>query len=278
MGMKRQVFFSFFLILSLYICEVFAGDIQTVNFHKLKLKDCLLPEDHPLQNKLKSLFEEPDMFQSPQHLRNAGFNVFDRIRRGFMVASHPTIKNYLIKKFQDETPQKQQVNNYLRRINGARTLREFIKLNNLQHIVVPRKWLYRLPKKFSDPDTGKRTYVMIAEKIDICSGEKDPDGEVARRYNNMDFDILRELCIVVYYFKGLDSGLQNMPFTYQNKIAFIDTEHWKNERDDFLRHTMHHLTPDRQEYALGVLEELRAQDESIHLQQQDENNVMPNAG
>ena len=266
MRLIRQVFISFLLIFSLFMGEVLSGDRQNVNFHKLKLNDCLLPEDHPLQSQLKNLFENSDMFKSPQQLRREGFDILEAGRSGLMVASHPAI-NYLIKKFQDKIAQKHQVNNYLKRVTGARALREFIKLNNLQHIVVPQKWLYRLPNSFSDPKTGEMTYVMIVEKIDICSGGKDPTGEVARRYYTMDFDILKELCIVAYHFNGLDSRLDNMPFTYENKIAFIDTEHWKHTGKEFLRHAMHYLSQDRQEYALAVLEALRAQDQGPNPQQ-----------
>lgn len=260
--MKLASHLSFFVIFSLFFFESLFSETQISSVQEIRPKYCLLPKKHPLQARLKNLFKDPDMFQSPEHLNLAGFHVvnINKVRRGFMVASHPTIKKYLIKKFQCDTPRKEEVRNYLQRIEGARALREFIKLNKLQHIVVPRKWLYRLPIQFSDPEKGKKSYVLIAEKIDICSGGKDVDGEIAKRYQDIDFDVLRELCIVVYYFRGLDSGLQNMPFTYQNQIAFIDTEHWEQNRYEFLRYVMPHLSQDRQEYVLAVFEELKAQD------------------
>lgn len=261
--LSRLIFFlTIFLCISQFLIgDIQNGDIQTVDIQKLGVKDCLLPEDHPLQNKLKKLFDNPSIFELPEHLRLAGFTICNRIRRGLMVISHPNIKNYLIKKFQNETPRKAQLRNYLRRINGARTLRQFIQLNNLQHIVVPKKWLYLLPESFSDPETQERTYILIVERMDICSGGKDVNGEVAKRYYNIDTDVLRELCVVVYYFRGLDSGLQNMPFTYQNKIAFIDTEHWKNDRrKEFLRFALLYMPQDRQEYALTVFQDLLEQD------------------
>lgn len=273
MGFFLRRMAVFFLMLFLFNCEILQasfifsvilqGKIEEPNIQKLRVKACLLPKDHRLQDQLKNLFEDhPDMFQSPEHLKQAGFNVFDKIRRGFMVASHPAIKNYLIKKFQDGTSHKAQLRNYLRRINGARTLSGFIRANKIQHIVTPQKWLYPLPKQFSDPETGERTYVLIVEEVDICSGGKDQDGEIARRYFNMDFEILRELCTVLYYFRGLDSGLQNMPFTYDNKIAFIDTEHWKSSgREGFLRFAMQYMSQDRQDYALEVYKELKADQE-----------------
>lgn len=259
MYLINRLQFSILITLPLLICGILSAEIREIDLPKLNLNDCLLPKDHPLQEKLHNLFADSDMFKSPQHLQNVGFNVLDRVHRGLMVASHPAIENYLIKKFQDSVSQKSQLANYIRRINGARNLSEFIKLNNLQHIIVPQKWLYQLPKHFSDAKTGKRTYVLIVEEIDLCDGGKDPQGEVAKRYYNIDLEILRELCTVVYFFRGLDSMLHNMPFTYQNKIAFIDTERWNWKRKGYLKQAMPFMSHDRQKYALNVFKELQKQ-------------------
>lgn len=262
MRVASQVFFSFFLILSSFTCEALHGDIQKVNIHKLELEKCLLPKDHPLQGRLKALFENSHMFESNDQLKQAGFHPFNkRSQPSLMVASHPAIKGYLIKKFKNEVPQDKQLDNYLDRISGAKALRKFIKVNKLQHIVVPQKWLYRLPKSFADLQTGERTYILIVEHMDICNGGNNPNGTVGTKYHNMDFDILRELCIVLYYFRGLDSSLRNMPFTHQNTIAFVDTEKWwDKDREGFLRRAISYLSQDRQEYALAVFEELRKTD------------------
>ncbi len=259
MHLAKQLYFSFLFLFLVNYTAVFS-EVIPVSVPKLKLKECLLPADHPLQDQLKDLFDHSHMFSSPAQLSDSGFQVINRVHRGLMVARHPALKNCLIKKFQDKVPQDSQLRNYLRRINGARALSRFIQTNHLQHIVVPQKWLYPLPKRFSNSNTGKITYILIVEEIDICKGGKDPDGEVARRYYTIDFEILRELCYVVYYFRGLDSMLHNMPFTYQNKIAFIDTERWEWQREGYLRRAMPYMSKDRQKYALAVFEELEALD------------------
>jgi hypothetical protein len=267
MFLEIRMNFSFFLILfslttaSLLNGEFLQGKAIENSFHKLTVNDCLLPDDHPLQKKLKTLFKfgNDGMFRSRKHLRQAGFQVLNRIHRGLMVASHPSLKQYLIKKFQNKISQKDQLNNYLSRINGARALRAFTEVNNLKHIVVPQKWLYRLPKRYSNPETKERSYILIVEKIDICSGGEDFDGEVARRYHNIDLEVLREICVILYYFRGLDSRLHNLPFTHLGKIAFIDTERWERERQEFLANILPFLSYDRQAFALGVLQELQVQ-------------------
>src|SRR4051812_30373784 len=118
MRLANQLYFSFLFLFLANYTAVF-GDVIPVSVNKLKLKECLLPADHPLQSQLKDLFENPNMFHSPTQLNHAGFQVINRIHRGLMVAKHLAIKNYLIKKFQDKVSQDSQLRNYLRRINGA---------------------------------------------------------------------------------------------------------------------------------------------------------------
>ncbi len=252
------------LILGLHLCFTPIQSHECVNefsLRKHELKEYLLPNDHPLQSALKNIFNDSNMFESPSHWHLAGFQVLDRVHRNLMVARHPSIKNYLFKKFSNPISQKDQVNNYLKRISGARSLRTFIAKNRLQHITVPKKWLYQLPKKFNDSKTKEKTYILIVEEMDICSGGADPFGEVAQRYYHIEDEVLRELCIVLYHFRGLDSMLHNMPFTYQNKIAFIDTEKWKIKRKGYLRNAMQFLSPEKQAYALAIFQELENQNQ-----------------
>lgn len=258
---KNQTLFSLFFVFSLFAPPHLLCDIQEVKIHRLKVEDCLLPEDHPLHDRLANLFKNPQIFKSNEHLRRAGFQPLNRESRPIMVARHAVIENYLIKKFKTgQTLRYKEINNYLDRISAARALHHFIKLNHLEHIVVPQKWLYPLPKRFSDSKSGKRMYVLIVEDMDICSGGDDPNGEIGRRYSNMSFEILRELCIVLYYFRGLDSNVFNIPFTHQNKIAFVDTEKWKDVDREFLSRVKHYLNQDQLEYAARIFEELREQD------------------
>jgi len=237
------------------------AEIREVKIHELAISDCLLPEDHPLQIRLKNLFENCDMFKTLEHFGTSGFHTISRRDHKIMVARHPVIKNYLIKKFSDIIPQRAQLLNYLKRIAGARALQEFIHANNLENIVVPQKWLYALPNHFSDSTTGEQAYLLIVEDMDICTGKGKHNGENAKRYYNIDYDTLRELCIVVYYFRGLDSAPCNMPFTHQNKIAFVDTECWDEwDREGFLPRIMPYLKKNRKKYTLKIFEKLSEQD------------------
>ncbi len=244
---------SFFLL----ICGTVLGDFIPPSFELLKLKECLLPRDHPVYAKMEQLIQDPHMFESQHTFEGAGFQVINKMHRGLMVAKHPELKNFLIKKYRNKASQKQQLKNYIVRVSGAKALKDFIDLNHLQHIVVPQKWIYPLPKEFNDPETGKRTYFLVVEKINLY-GDKT---EIANRYAFIDFDTLQELCIVTYYFRGLESKLENMPFTNKNQIAFIDTEKWRKPRaNDYLRRLMPYLREDAKQYALEIFHKLEAQE------------------
>ena len=127
---------------------------------------------------------------------------------------------------------------------------EYVKSINLKHIVVPQKWLYELPKRFSS--SSKRSYLLIAEKIDICSKK-----ENKANFFKIDKEVLNELCIVLYKFRGLDSILDNHTFTYTNKIAFIDLDKWEEDRPLFLRKIRFVLSPEMLEYARQIFLELQ---------------------
>lgn len=242
-------------LLFVFFATVFLGNLQAFDpnppFRLLDLKECLLPKNHPLQKDLQKLFTEKKMFRSPNALRNAGFNVHLRVHREMMVSSHSSLKNYLFKKFQNSTPNDEQIENYVARVNGARALEAFIERNQLKRIEVPKKWIYPLPDMFLDPVTKEKTYILIVELMPIYS-----DSEVTERYYDMNLELLRELCFVVFHFRGLDSIIANMPITRNQTIAFIDTERWNYNRKDYLLYAMSYLSSDRQEYARSVFREL----------------------
>jgi len=258
--MNKILFSAFFSLLFFITFEALSFEGKEFKIPKFHAKQYLLPDNHPLQEQLKAIFLDSLMFETPHHWQLAGFQVFNRVHRGLMVARYPSINGYLFKKFQNHIPTTNQLDNYLKRITGALALDHFIRRHHLQYIVVPKKWLYLLPKKFSDPKTKERSYILIVEEMDICSGGADPLGEVAQKYSHIEKETLQELCLVLYHFRGLDSMLHNMPFTYQDKIAFIDTEKWNIKRKGYLRHAMAYLPLDKQQEALMIFQSLEKQE------------------
>lgn len=228
-------------------------------------KKYLLPKNHPLQNKLKRLFgNNSAIFRSIQSFRKGGFQVKIGYKiksvdpaKQLMVGSHPSLPGYLIKKYPDTlkypnfTLQLFQLKNYVTRIEGARLISQSIKKLNLKHIVVPKKWLYRLPGNFPP-----FSHLLIVEKMDIYDDWDDPNGEARKCYYNMDKEILVELCTLLHAVKGCDSIPRNQPFTRSGKIAFIDTEDIGHYKGHFTKHLLPALNPELQEYALDLWKKL----------------------
>jgi hypothetical protein len=206
------------------------------------------------------LFVDPNMFDSRDDFRDAGFDVLGRSSDSkIMVGSHPSARDYLFKKYARDISLKEQHGNYLRRVEGVRRLRALITDKDLQSVIVPRKQLYELPSKFGSRD--RSSYVLIVERLPILDSDRSE-----RAYHRIDEDVLRDLCTVCYMFPGLDSNAKNIPFTEDGRIAFIDTEHWDRHSDrhkrkkPYLRHIHGYLSHAGRDLAEKIFKELEDED------------------
>lgn len=222
---------------------------QERHIDRQSLKSYLLPQDHLLQSPLQGLFHDRYMFKSAKHFKRAGFNV-KLGHRSLMVGSHSTIPYHLIKKFSDKILQTRQLENYIKRIEGAKVLREYIKEHNFKHLIVPEKWLYKLPSIFPH-----QSFVLVVEKMNIYDWD-DPNGEAKRLYYNMDIEVLTELCTILHDVGGCDAFPRNQPFTHSGKIAFVDTEHVGKLKGHFHKHIIPALNKEMQAYAIALWEQL----------------------
>lgn len=236
------------IALTCYIEAIFAHEVSHTS--KNLIESFYLPEKHSLNRPLSHLFRFPMMFRSPKFLTAQGFDVKVSHRR-LMIAGHRDIPDHLIKKFVDHVSQSNQVQNFLKRIRGADALRRHIKKLNLKHIVVPKKWLYQLPSGFPP-----FSYILVVEKMDIYDDWDNPHGKARKLYYNMDKEILTELCILLHTAGGCDSIPRNQPFTQSGQIAFIDTEHYGENKGHFYKHILPALNPELQAYATALWEKL----------------------
>lgn len=222
------------------------------------LNTYLLPNDHPAKNILPTLFLNPYMFASSKKWEKEGFTV--KLGYKIMVGFHPSLPGYVIKKFRNNVSPKKQLDNFIKRIEGAKLLKDYIAQHNFTHLTVPEKWLYKLPKCFSI--TGKETYVLVVENMDIFDDWDNPKGETRRLYYNMDMETVTELCITLHDVGGCDAYLKNQPFTHSGKIAFVDTEHVGVEKyhDYFKKNIVPFLNPEMQAYAVDLLQKLQEEE------------------
>ena len=189
------------------------------------------------------MFDSADAWDSA-----SGFKVLRSSDNKICVASHKTVDGFLFKKYVNSGKRdapSDQLENYLARITGAQRLRTLIADQNLRHVVVPRKWLRELPF-----GSRKRpAHVLVVERLDLMDST-----ETVREYGRIDESTLRDLCIALHAFRGLDSTAKNVPFTSDGKIAFVDTEHWERHKDSrhkrrFLKYLGEHLSGSRLKFA-----------------------------
>jgi hypothetical protein len=203
---------------------------------------------------LGQLFRDPGMFDSRDAWRDAGFEVFERSDPNkVMVARHAAARGYMFKKYtaRKSFPSEDQTENYQRRIEGAQRVRELIADRGLRGVVAPEKWLHELPGSFGS--RGHASHVLIVEEVPLM----DQDA-TKRAYGDISKDTLRDLCVVLHAFKGLDSIAKNLPFATDGRIAFIDTEHWDRHwsRKELKLHIGSHLSSKRRKFAEKTFEQL----------------------
>jgi hypothetical protein len=199
----------------------------------------------PIYDRMADLFTNKRMFSSFSKFESAGFRLVTHAEHKIMLGGHKATPGYLFKKYNDDKPGKKQILNYMRRIQGARLLREFITARGFSRVVAPRKWLYDLGSGFPE------RYLVVVDKLKLRSDE-----ETQRAYHRISKEQLRELATILFYFRGLNSWTKNLPFTDDGKIAFIDTERWPNNKD-FLRKIGEHLPPDRKDLAEEIYDDLK---------------------
>ena len=175
----------------------------------------------PASIDLDKLFHRSSMFDSIRDWRKAGFEILRESEDKILVASHRDAEGYLFKKYGSDNSRSynEQLKKYQNRIAGARILREHLEANRIDRILVPRKWLCTLPDRF-DVRRGKPSYIVVVERYDILDYDRSK-----RRYREIDKDLLRDLCTILFKFRGLDFTARNVPFTRDHKIAYIDTEY-----------------------------------------------------
>jgi len=214
-----------------------------------------MPGADPAALDLKALFRDASMFDSRSAWGAAGFLVIDRANNGkIMVARHPSVQGLLFKKYVSSFSQTGQLENYERRIEGAKRLRDFVDKSRFDRVVVPRKWLLELPRSFF----RKESYVLAVEQLDLLGDEP-----TVAAYNRIDPIGLKELCTVLFHFRGMDSSAKNLPFVADGRIAFIDTEHWdRGNSKPYLHQVSEYLMADHRKLAKKIFDQLEDNEDS----------------
>lgn len=187
-----------------------------------------LPLDHPLKVRLDEMFSKKRVTANCEALTAAGFYGRKGNRAGAFshctVVFHENFSGYVLKLFTDDSPHEDWPQ-LKRRIEGARSLQAAITRHGWEGwFKVPRKWIYPLP-----PSPAPETFENIPIKGFILIAE---DMMVFKKYHN-DWrwhEFMTKEKLDALYTLLREEGLSdsvfpfNMPFTQDNKIAFIDLE------------------------------------------------------
>lgn len=190
-----------------------------------KVKPYLLPSNHPLKPRLDKIFRKQRVTSNLASMKKAGFSRVMRRNYSFTVVSpHPALPGYFIKMYTDEEPHVLDYEKWIHRIEGAKAIRRFINLNNLQKVFkVPNKWIYPLPPEPLPPEGSfRKNFILVAE-----------DMQIYRRYDNdsrwkkyMSKERMKDYYKIVHTLGLKDNVLPfNCPFCLDGRQAFIDTEY-----------------------------------------------------
>lgn len=189
------------------------------------LNSYFLPDDHPIRKKLDMVCSSTDLLENEESLKKAGFKMTGA--KGYsktMILKHNKLKKYLIKAFTDDQPQVVDWEIWVRRIDGASVIRSAIDRLGFQKIFkVPQKWIYQVTR--SGENFDQKNFILVVEDMEIYDQRGNRimwanAGYASKEKLNALYILLKEV--------GLKDSIyiDNIPFSLDEKIAFVDTEHF----------------------------------------------------
>lgn len=194
----------------------------------------LLPKDHFLQDSLTKIFNrEPKSYFDTILMIKLGFETIkiSSNKRACIVARHPALKGFVFKFYRNGKSKINSTGLLLARINGAEKIKNAILENQYESFfIVPKKWLWKPPQRVKKKHMSQ--YLLIAEEIKILNKEKN-----SKAWSTIPSN---EFLLALYALLndlGLNDSvyIDNIPFTKDGKVAFVDTEHYNNWPVDFTK-------------------------------------------
>lgn len=216
------------LLIRLTLLVSFCLPLYVFSFDSQKFKDYELPQDHPVKSFLDRLFQKSRFIKNPDTLNRAGFTCSGpRKHTGLIVAKHPETPGYIYKIYTDVQEFHKRAPEYelwLLRIEGARRIRDYIDARGWNSdFKVPYKCVYVIPKGTSRADGyyEKRT-ILVEEDMELLKEKKNLE---RWRSDAVTPELLDKVYAIL-----TDIGLRdcakpdNIPFSVDGRIAFIDTQ------------------------------------------------------
>lgn len=206
----------------------------------------LLPEKHPLKNKLDRLFTSFRVTLNAESILKAGFSKANPgLFSHAIIAKNETFPGYYFKFYSDDQAIDEESKQWINRAFEAKKLKQAINNHQYQkYFVVPKKWIYPLPDLPKSKGRYPKSFILIAEKIDITKRSMN-----IHKWRTVPTKKLLNAVFVITEQEGLVDSLvaHNLPFTYDNRLAFIDLEHHHQWPVPFYK-LLNFLNPEMQKY------------------------------
>lgn len=205
------------------------------------LEPHFLPADHPAKEKIDAIFTNTRASLTPGTLEKAGFiNPKPRRWTHVIVTRHPDIEGFIFKIYTDaQRHYSNQLEHvfWILRITGAQMIREMIADKGWgDTFKVPTKWIYPLPAEPSPSSAyHRKNFILVEEDMDLYASDENTEmwgGEhVTEELLGKVHEILSEL--------GLKDCAKpdNIPFSRDGKVAFIDTQTFHSWPVDYKKMT-----------------------------------------
>lgn len=188
----------------------------------------LLPDDSEIKAKLDRIFGQSRVTLNSKTMEKAGFSTGKRQKYSrIVVAKHKDLPGYIFKIYLDNDkykPNAKAQNYFIKRASGALAIQNCIEDNNLGHLFkVPRKWIYILP---NTPKPKKnysfKTFVLVEDDMKILDAH---ENKRAWKSSKVTKETLHGLYNILSTVGLIDcTKIDNIPFSRDGKIAFVDTE------------------------------------------------------
>ncbi len=193
-----------------------------------KIVPFLVPEDSILKEKLDAIFENNRPSLKPSTLESAGFTTgkpreFSRV----VVTKHKDLPGYVFKIYLDSDkykPDERAQFFFTKRVYAAEAIRKKIEENDLQaYFKVPKKWFYLLPEsKKSSHKYSYKNFILVEEDMNILDKKAN---KRAWKSSKVTEQVLHGLHAIIKDVGLADCiKIDNIPFSEDGKVAFIDTE------------------------------------------------------
>jgi len=196
----------------------------------------LMDPQHPIRPILDKIFSYPDAILNLKTMEEAGFvRAKPRKFTQLIVTKHPEIPGYLFKLYLDAQSyhsEKPEHDYWILRIQGAEKIRQEIENNGLEGFFkVPHKWIYALPKPCRIEGYQTKYYVLVEEDMEIFDEEVNKNLWRSEQVTSVHLDHLYSIVRKL----GLKDCLKpdNIPFSIDGRIAFIDTQTFGEEHIKF---------------------------------------------